>query len=254
MKNRAWLLVVPWCLFSTHSLADESWTEIGGYVFASQISGESQISDITTDVDVSFIDILKNLDIGAMGFIEHRRSKWSFIGDVGHMTLSSDATATNGVLTVQLDAEVKQTTVQAFAGYRAFEQDYGDASFGLDVLGGVRYVYLEANIGIEAVALGLVTAASRSRNEDWADGVVGLRAQYNNNNGWGASFQADIGKGSDSNSYQLIGLVNYDFGNDWKAFGGYQFLNLDYEEGAGATRFGVDLNYYGPRFGVSYRF
>lgn len=254
MNKWTCLFFIYCCFSSSHSLAEDSWTEVGGYVFASRITGDSQIRDVTTDVDVSFKDILENLDIGAMGFIEHRHGKWSFIGDAGHMTLSGDATSTNGVLTLKLDAEVKQTTVQGFAGYRVFEENYGNAYVGLDVLGGVRYVFLGAKIGVEASALGLATAASRSRNEDWADGVVGVRAQYNNNNGWGASLQADIGKGSDSNSYQFIGLVNYDFGNNWKVFGGYQFLNLDYEEGTGTTRFGIDLDYHGPRFGVSYRF
>lgn len=235
--------------------AQDNWTEVGGYVFASRIQGDTKFRNVTSEVDVSFGDILDNLDIGAMGFIEHRRGKWSFIGDVGHMTLSSDSTiASNAVLNVSLDAEVKQTTVQGFVGYRAFEEGYNSASLGVDIIGGVRYVFLEAEIGAEASLLGLSASASRERHEDWADGVVGVRTQYSNNNGWGATAQADIGKGSDSDSYQLIGLVDYKLNDKIRFFGGYQFLNLEYQEGTGNSRFGVDLDYSGPRFGASYKF
>ena len=243
------------CVLSSPTLAEETWTELGGYVFASHIKGDSYFRDATVDVDVTFKDIIEDLDVGAMVFMEHRRGKWSFVGDAGHMTVSDGATATEGAVIVSLDAEVKQTTAQGFVGYRVFEKDYDNANVGLDAIGGVRYVFLEAEIGVEASVLGCCTAsASRSRNEDWADGVVGVRVQYNDDNGWGVSLQADVGKGSDSTSYQLIGLASYDFKNNWKVFGGYQFLNLDYEAGTGDARFGVDLDYYGPRFGASYRF
>ncbi len=242
-------------LNSAGAQAEDRWTEVGGYIFASSIKGDAQIGNVEADVDVTFGDILDHLDFGAMGFIEHRRGKWSFIGDVGYMATSGDNTVTsNGSVNAKLDAEFDQTTVQGFVGYRAIEENYNNASFGLDILGGFRYIKLETEIGIKASLSGLAGSLSRDQTEDWVDGVIGVRAQYKNDNGWGASAQADYGKGSDSNSYQLIGLVNYSFENNVSVFGGYQILDLDYKKGVGVKLYDIDLNYQGPRLGVSYRF
>ena len=66
----------------TQPLGGDTWTEIGAYGFMSNISGDATIRNVTTDVDVPFSDLLENLDFGAMAFIEHRRGKWSLIGDL----------------------------------------------------------------------------------------------------------------------------------------------------------------------------
>jgi hypothetical protein len=36
-------------------------------------------------------------------------------------------------------------------------------------------------------------------------------------------------------------------------YGGYCYLNLEYETGSGLSKFAIDLDYTGPMFGVSYR-
>ena len=130
----------------------------------------------------------------------------------------------------------------------------GNARLGIDVLGGVRYNSLEVDLGVQVTLLGLTAAASRNRTEDWADGVVGVRAQYGGSRGWGASGWADIGKGSDSSSYQLAGFVNYRFENNVNLFGGYRHLSVKWEDGSGASFIELDLEYSGPMLGVSYRF
>ena len=247
---------------STAALAQESqplggdtWTEIGAYGFMSHISGDATFRNVTTDVDVPFRDLLENLDFGAMAFIEHRRRKWSFIGDLFYAAMSVDDTiASNPILSVTLDAEVKQLLLEGFVGYRVFEQDFGDNQLGIDLLGGVRYNRLEVDIGVQASLLGLTASASRNRTEDWADGVVGVRAQYGGSSGWGVSGWADVGKGSDSSSYQLAGFVNYRFENNVRLFGGYRHLSFEWEDGSGASRVELDLDYSGPMLGVSYRF
>ena len=239
----------------TQSLGGDTWTEIGAYGFMSHISGDTTFRNVTTDVDVPFSDLLENLDFGAMAFVEHRRGKWSLIGDLFYVAISVDDTiAANPILTVTLDAEVKQLGAEGFVGYRIFERDLGDTQLGIDLLGGVRYNSLEFDLGVQANLLGLTASASRNRTEDWADGVVGVRAQYGGRSGWSASGWADIGKGSDSSSYQLAGFVNYRFENNVRLFGGYRHLSFKWEDGSGASRIELDLDYSGPMLGVSYRF
>ncbi len=239
----------------TQPQGGDTWTEIGAYGFVSHISGDTTFRNVTTDVDVPFKDLLENLDLGAMAFIEHRRGKWSVIGDLFYAAISVDDTiAANSILSVTLDAEVKQLLLEGFVGYRVFERELGDTQLGIDILGGVRYNSLEVDIGVQASLLGLTASASRNRTEDWADGVVGVRAKYGGSSGWGASGWADIGKGSDSSSYQLAGFVNYRFENNVRLFGGYRHLSFKWEDGSGASRIELDLEYSGPMLGVSYRF
>jgi hypothetical protein len=255
MKKFYLLPLLLCCVMLTPAHAQESWTEIGIYGLMAAIEGEAKVGIVTSDVDVSFNDILDNLDMGFMGFVEHRRGKWSFIGDVVYMKLSDDrTTARNPILTIKLDAEVTQGVAEGIVGYRVLAQDYGDAQFGIDLLGGARYNKLDLELGVEATLLGLTTSASLNPSEDWVDGVIGARVQYGHNNGWGVSAWADIGEGSDSSSYQLACFVSYRFKNNIRVFGVYRQYSFEYSGVSGANRFELDLDYSGPMLGASYRF
>jgi hypothetical protein len=235
--------------------AQDSWTEIGAYGFASDISGDATIGNVNSEVDVPFSDLLEDLDLGLMVFAEHRRGNWSFIGDVFYAEISDEnSLASNRIISANVDAEVKQLMAEGFVGYRFFEQQHEDKSLGVDLLGGVRYNSLEFDLGIRARLLGLTASTSRSRTEDWVDGVVGLRAQYGGKDGWGISGWVDIGEGSDSSSYQIAGFVGYRFENNIRLFGGYRHYHFEFDEGSGASRIGFDLDYSGPMLGISYRF
>lgn len=241
-------------LFTAGQAVAGSWTEVGVYGFMTDIDGEAKTGNVTTDVDVPFKDILDNLDVGFMGFAEHRSGKWSFIGDVFYADISVDNTiALSPVTSVGLDVGVKQTLIEGFVGYRVIESNNGASTFGLDLLAGIRYNKFEVDIGLEAAALG-VPSASRNGDVDWMNGVIGARAQYGFGNGWGVSGWADVGEGSDGDTYQLMGLVNYQFSDDIKFIGGYRHYHLEYKDSVAGLPYELDLDYAGPMLGVSKRF
>ncbi|MFZ9038954.1 MAG: hypothetical protein ACO3DT_12935 [Gammaproteobacteria bacterium] len=234
--------------------AEDTSTDLGIYLFATAIEGEAQIRNVSSDVDVGFDDIVDNLDLGYMGYIEHRRDKWSFIGDLAYLKLAADdSTASDKILQVELDVELEQTSIQGFVGYRILEREYDTAGLGLDLLIGARYTRLEAGLSVEASLLGLAASADRNLDEDWTDTVIALRLQYVGQKGWGGTFWADVGDGSDSSSEQLMALASYRGDGNWQYFGGYRYINLEYDTGSGSSQFGVDLDYTGPMFGASYR-
>ena len=233
----------------------EIWTQVNLYLFAVAIDGDTNLNGIESDVDVSFSDILDNLDLGGMVFVEHRRDKWSFIVDGLFMDLSDESSvSTNGVLDIKLEADVLQALAEAFVGYRVLKYDYHNAVLGIDLLGGARYNYIELELSAEASGLGLTTSASRKRDEEWVDAVIAIRFQYTHDNNWGATLWTDIGEGSDSSSYQILGLVNYRFENNISVFGGYRYYHMEYETGSGTNAFELDLDYSGPMIGLGYRF
>jgi hypothetical protein len=234
--------------------AEEARTELHLYLFATGVEGVSQIANVTTDVDLGFDDILKNLDMGLMGYIEHRQGKWSYIGDVAYLKLSADkSTASDNILQVELYADFKQTVLEGFVGYRILERELDTADLGLDLLIGARHTDLEFDLSSEAALLGLTTSADVSRAESWTDAVLALRLQHSGQKRWGSMFWIDFGDGSESRSNQFLALATYQSDSNWKIYGGYRYLNLEYETGTGKSKFAVDLDYTGPMFGVSYR-
>ena len=244
------LLLLP----AVPAMAEGPWTELGAYLFASDIDGKVRIRNVTSDVDVGFDDILDNLDLGFMGYVEHRRNRWSFIGDFAYLKLAADdSTASDRLLQVELDAELTQTVIGGFVGYRILERDYDTAGLGVDLIVGARRTDLEIELSTEAELLGLSNSKSRSGEENWTDAVVALRLQYGGRRGWGGSLWIDTGDGSDSSSEQFTALASYRGDGNWQFFGGYRYLNLEFDRGSGSTRFGVDLDYSGPMFGASYR-
>jgi opacity protein-like surface antigen len=231
---------------------DDVWTQIGVYGLFVGIEGDTQINGVTSDVDVSFDDIWDNLDAGFMGYAEHRRGRWSFIGDVAYLKIEADKTVAIGPLggSVTLDAEAEQLMLEGFIGYRLLTQDLKDARLGIDLLGGARYNDIEIELDSRASVLGLTRSASRNKSADTVDGVIAVRGEYSHKNGWGLMGWADIGEGSDSSSYQLYGGVNYTFKNNMRFHAGYRLVNFDYD----GNRFEYDLDYTGPQIGLSYKF
>ena len=242
-------------LLVTPALAEEPYTEVGIYLFATEISGEAQLGRVTADIDMSFSDILDNLDIGFMGYVEHRRGQWSFIGDLAFLRLNDDNSTTVG-RNVELDveAELEQTVIEGFAGYRFLDKVYEGSDLGVDLMFGLRHNTLKVTMDLDVAIAEFSNSRSRSEEEDWFDYVVGLRFQSDYRNGWGSTVWADLGEGSDSSSYQLLAMVNYQGSSNWKFYGGYRVLSLDYDNGSGDSTFAIDLDYSGPMAGVTYVF
>ena len=154
----------------------------------------------------------------------------------------------------EISKKIKQLRASGYVGYQVYEQKYGGAMLGIDVLGGLRYTKLDVGLSANASGLGLVTSASRQRDENWIDGVIGVRGSYDFGNGWAASGWADVGIGDDSSSYQLIANASYTFANKIKVFGGYRLYHFEYNSAPGPTFFDIDADYAGPMIGVSYNF
>ena len=230
-------------------------TEMGVYVFMNSINGTSQIGNVTSDIDVSFKTLVENLDFGVMGFVNHRRGKWSFSGDLFYANIGTSGNiATSPTMSLAVETTIKQTWVAAYVGYEVYKRKNGETTLTVDVLGGLRYNNLDLQLDANAAGLGLPTTASRRRDEHWVDGVVGVRGSYDFGNGWAANGWLDAGKGKDSSSYQIFAHASYTFANNIKLYGGYRAYHIQYDTNAGSRFFAIDQTSSGPIIGVSYKF
>lgn len=235
-------------LFTSSAFASE--LELGLYGLASTISGDVSFKGVSTDVDVSFRDILSHLDMGLMGFAEYNYGKITFLVDLFYVKLSADKSKSfNSFLTTSLEAEVKQTMAEAFVGYELYAKE----CFSLDLLGGVRYNSIDVSLGVEANIFSTTLGTVRSTDNDWLDAVIGARGIYKIGSSWALTGWADYGKGSDSHSYQLAAFLSRIFENNFKIFAGYRSYSFNYKNNDNQNNLNLDLDYRGPMLGFSYR-
>ena len=195
-----------------------------------------------SDVEVEASDILEDLNIMFMGNYEGRYNRWSFVIDGVYLDVGEKGNTTTSLGTASADLNVSSWVVNGGIGYDFIYDD----SKNLGVIGGVRYLSLDAEI--EAGLEGFSTR-STSENESLTDGFIGIRGQFSFNENWYLPYYADIGAGGSDLSYQLFAAVGYRY----KWFDvrlGYRHLYFD----LGDDRFMEDLQISGPVLGVGFRF
>ena len=245
---------------SSPSPNPNSWQfEATAYLHASKITGDAGVRTVDAEIDVSFSDILENLDFGAMGYLAGRNEKWSFVVDALYMKLSDEnsfAASTVIPASASLEVVLEQTMVEGFVGRRILTGRIDNTPYRVDVMGGFRYNRISGELDATASILGLTTSASRSRTIDWVDPIIGLRGEI-----WPTGKlklfswfdYGGFGVGADSTWQALIG-GSYYFENGLSLILGYRAFAFDYEEGSGTNRIKLDLTYSGPMIGLGYRF
>ena len=128
--------------------AEESSDEwkFGGafYIWMPDIDIETASED---DIEISFNDIIKNLDLTLMGNIRGHKGKWGFLIDAVYLDISDDPDKSLGRLDLLTltNIEIKAVIVSPVVTYRVIES----GRLNLDILGGVRYFYLDVAINVD---------------------------------------------------------------------------------------------------------
>lgn len=219
---------------------------LSGYLFASGASG--QVSTIgplpNANVDISFRDVIGDLEGGAMAMVEYRQGPWSLIGDLMYTSVRPTGNVA-GSPADDVELRQRQTTLQGNALYRA----YATEDVRIDVGGGLRYWHLNNRI---TVTTPFTPTIRGTQDKDWIDPVIAVRFQTRINDKLRATFFADyggFGAGSDE-TWQIVGTLDYSLNEKLLLRGGYRILSTDYEDGS----FKYDMTLRGPLIGLTYRF
>lgn len=239
------------------------------YLWAVGMNGELGIGNTTADIDVSFGDILDNLDIGAQLHIEVWWKKWIFFVDPLFMKLSSNGSQTSIIGTRKADAEVKMFLMDLAIGYRVAEfaltQNTKSNDFktwpaiAVDVYGGGRILRVENTLDLTLDTPIGQRKESIGVDETWFDFIVGTRFIFDftenlllsvktDIGGFGLGFSSDI-------DWNFVANVGYTL--PWwgvTPYVGYRVLYIDYEDGSGNNRFAYDIWHTGPQVGIGVRF
>lgn len=201
------------------------------------------VGDVNTSPSGS--DILDSLDFAFMGAFEAQKGKWTMLGDLLYVDLSSSKDTPLGLAYSDAWTSVKTTALSAYGLYRAYESP----DISVDVGAGVRY--FDVDLGLELRGNGPVLDRNFDTSKDWVVPLVAARAYVPINDKWYSTAFADFGgASSDEVTWQALVTLGYHFNETWSGAVGYRYMDINQQIGA----LDADLSLYGPMIGVSARF
>jgi len=209
-------------------------------------------------VDVGPNSYLENLDTAIMLAGEARRGDWAIISDLIYLDFSDESssvtsvTGPGGAVQVPVNTDtstgLKGLMWQLAASYSVARSK----SATLEVLGGLRYLGVEASVQWQfAGGIGLLPqAGSHTETVDLWDAIVGVRGRATPGGGnWFVPYHLDAGSGSSRLTWQAMSGIGNSF--RWgDALLAYRHLFYDQK---GDELF-HDFSFSGPALGASFRF
>ena len=242
---------------------DSEWKlSLTPYVWATAVDGDSTVGPFTSNIDVSFNDLIDEFDVlGGMARFEARKDKFALFLDGAYIDAdtSREFTAAQGPISVRTDIDISFGYLEFGGSYRAWQHRFknSDKTFDLEVLAGGRYTHFEQRIGVQGLGpLGL--QRSLGGNADWVDPIVGARLKLDLTDNLALRAYGDvggfgIGEAADP-SWKARALLDWQVSNNISLLGGYQVYGLDFEDGSGTGRIAFDGEFHGPIFGLDLRF
>ena len=218
--------------------------EFGGsaYLWAAGVKGTDAAGD---EIDVSFSDVLKDLDGGIMGIIAANKGKWTLIADIIYLSIHQETSSTADIIGIptKIDVDVKlKGFVSTFGvAYRVID----DEDLNLDILAGARYFKLDLDFSSDIGG----SKVKYSDTEDVLDGIIGAQAIIDLSERWYLSCYADVGTGDSELTWQVWPGVGYRLENI-DVVAGYRYLAWKTDDGEAID----DLSFSGPMLGVKFRF
>lgn len=222
------------------------------YLWLPGFSGETAVFGNTAKVDVTPIDIIKNLgsfldalDGIYIGSGHVRMGDFGFLYDVTYLSIASSQAIQGKAVKGALDVGFDVTLGTMLGTYKVFD----DADTTVDLMAGARVWSVNIDMTLNIGPFG--TAADDGAT--WWDPVVGFKARHfvSENTyltGWG--MVGGFGAGSDF-MYDVFGGVGYEINDRFNAVGGIRATYADYKHSGG---FEWDMTMYGPVLGAAIKF
>ncbi|MEN8752181.1 MAG: hypothetical protein AB1Z18_05345 [Desulfobacterales bacterium] len=215
------------------------------YLWGASIGGNTGTG---SDLDISFDDLLSNLEMAFMGAVGARKGKWSLMLDAIYLDVKGDDSFAipvgrgldiNGNGSVELTGWILTPSV----GYNLLQKE----RIRLDVLAGARYLYLKSDAKFDFVTPTPIKKRDTVSDSIW-DGIIGIKGHVNLNQNWYLPYYADIGTGSSNFTWQVFGGVGYRF-KRLDLIAAYRYMDWNFDSGDAFD----DLNLHGPFVGVKFR-
>jgi hypothetical protein len=230
----------------TETSPEKGWSFTASpYIWGASLEGTVAAPPLpAAEVDASFIDIIKNTNIGFMGVAELRKGRFGIINDIVWLSVSADSDVLPAPISRNVKAELDHVMASLMGAYRLVDKDRS----WLDLVLGVRGWYVDQSIKLVPGILNSVNKATAT--EGWVDVIGGLRTRMELGKGFYASTLTLAGGGSSKAALDLMGSINYAVTDQFLAEAGYRYVKVNYEK----SGFEWDLEYHGPILGGRYTF
>lgn len=234
MCRKVAIVIIAFFLTAPASAQQWDW-KLTPYLWAAGLDGSATIGPLTSNVSVSFADVVDVLRGGGLVRIEAQKNRHGFYGDLVFLRLKEeDARDTiGGTLELKLDAII----VEGAYFYR-----FGD-HYALEV--GARYWDFETTLRPAVLP-------EVSRANDFVDGFVGFRSEFDVSENWDLLLRANVGGGGSDYSAGLQLDFRREFASGNTLDLGYRALDVDYKDGTGLLATGLDLTMQGLTIGYTF--
>jgi hypothetical protein len=199
-------------------------TWIPAYLWFSGLQGRIGVHGNSAPVDVSFTDVISQLNIGWLTALDMRRNRIGLVTDLAFISVSSDQKSTPvGSSYTGFSSNAKTFFLDSEAYVRLLEGDRG----AVDVLAGARLWRLNNSLNLLSATQPPVTVG---QTQGWVDPIFGARFRLNLKKGWFADLKGDaggFGVGSQS-TWQIYAGAGREFKQRYSLALGYRRLNVDY--------------------------
>jgi hypothetical protein len=232
--------------------ADKWQFNVGLYGYFPALKGQVLHKDSSsTDIDLSFSDLLDVLKMTFMGEVVVHNGRWGVFADALYMDLGSVASSTKNIsvggatfpVPTSESVDVRAWVWTVAGAYRVVSSP----EWTMDVIAGARSLYLKAQLDY---AVGPIGGHKETSGTAW-DGIVGVKGRYafGDKREWFVPYYVDIGTGETAFTWQGLAGIGYAF--RWgDAVASWRYLDWNGKSGKPIA----DLNLSGPMVGVLLHF
>jgi len=210
------------------------------YLWAAGI--ETEFPDGSTN-QVKFSDVVENLEMGGMVMLGATKGRWGILTDFIYLSVEDKPNAPLAPGLELRSAGIDSWIINAAGQYEIARTD----NLSVDVLAGVRYLWLEVPIEFRQSSPLEPGTQKFSPSTDYWDGLVGTRLILNLNEKWYSTLHADVSTGDTDLTIQGAISAGYRFDNIDALFG-YRYMNIDFDDGEPLDELTLDGPFVGVRF------
>jgi len=242
-----WIRIVTFILLAGSSPLQaqdaDSWNwKIAPYLWGINMSGDVSIGPIKQDVDVSFSDILSNMELAGQVYAEFGKSDHSVHFDYTYLrlrpepsTLPSPPFLPGAELSTKLTVNIFETA------YNYYWKGPGGPALVL----GARMTDMKTRMNPGRLE-------TRVSGPDWWDYFVGIKTHNPISRNWDFDFYGTVGTGGSDLPWTLAATFGRRFASNNRLLLGFRLWGVDYSQNNSTAPVALDLKYYGAVIGYEF--
>ena len=213
------------------------------YLWLAGARGTSTVNGQENGIDISFADILENLDFALMGRMTARWRDLSIVVEPVYLSLGQGVTV--GPLRPRVGVKLLLIDMIARYGF-----DFAGGKERLDLVAGVRTVSLDLGLKLRN------TGQKLSADDSWYKPIVGLDYSSRWSDKWKFRAHGDVGgfDPSDDFTWSFDSQLGRAIGKRSTVLFGYKLLSMKHNWSGPPNQNGIDMLFHGPVLGWDFAF